>query len=211
MEDKNKRNGSKAPFKNYIVNKRISDYLDSKAQETSPKFAVKSFADAIGVTPENVRQWRNGYSRPDIDKLISISTTMECSLDFLLGRTDIMNNKHADMIDELNLTIEAIGNLKDMKSIDHKNKYNFKTSQKIPEDFSYGSIISYFLCKRELWDTIQEQLMNIDKFNNDENYKKIYLELSNKKQKYMPAKDFASMNISNEITNILNDYMSKKY
>ena len=46
---------------------------------------------------------------------------------------------------------------------------------------------------------------------NWETYKEIYLKLSKKKGNYMPAKDFACMNISSEISKILNDYVEKKY
>ena len=209
---KQQKSSGKANFKTYIVNKRIRDFLDKQAIATSPKQSVKEFSEAIGVTPENVRQWRNGYSRPDIDKLTIISDYMGCSLEYLLGKTEITNPKQVNIVNELNLTIDAISCLKDMKNIDLKNSTQHSSIfQDIPEDFKYTNIISYFICQRELWETIQEQLLNIDKFNKDDKYKEIYLELSKKKAKYSPAKDFACMNISNEISKVLNDYVEKKY
>ena len=209
--NKDKSSG-KANFKNYIVNKRIRDYLDKQANVSSPKQSVKEFSEAVGVTPENVRQWINGYSRPDIDKLTVIADYMGCSLEYLLGKTEITNHEQVNIVNELNLTIDAISNLKDMKSIDFKNSIKHSSLfQDIPEDFKYTNIISYFICQRELWEIIQEQLLNIDKYNKDDTYKEIYLKLSKKKGIYMPAKDFACMNISSEISKILNDYVEKKY
>lgn len=47
-----------------------------------------SLAKATGISPGNIGDWKRGRSAPTIDKLIIVADYLNCSVDYLLGRTD---------------------------------------------------------------------------------------------------------------------------
>lgn len=53
---------------------------------------------AIGASAGLFSQWRTGMQKPSADKVVKIADYLDCSVDYLLGRTD---NK------EMNITITA--------------------------------------------------------------------------------------------------------
>ena len=45
-------------------------------------------AKKLGVSPASVRQWEAGTAKPSASNLLDMSDMFECSIDYLLGRTD---------------------------------------------------------------------------------------------------------------------------
>ena len=52
------------------------------------KVTAKELSKAIGVSAGNITDWKQGRSRPNIDALTKIADYLDCSVDYLLGRTD---------------------------------------------------------------------------------------------------------------------------
>lgn len=57
----------------------------------------QKLADIIGVSRSTVAMWENGLSQPDNDSLKRLSLALDCTTDYLLGRSDTeMISPHLD-------------------------------------------------------------------------------------------------------------------
>lgn len=45
-------------------------------------------AEKLGVSPATIRQWESGTTKPSVSNLLAMSELFQCSVDYLLGRTD---------------------------------------------------------------------------------------------------------------------------
>ena len=52
------------------------------------KITAKTMSEATGISSGNISDWKKGRSYPSAPKLVDIAEYLECSVDFLLGRTD---------------------------------------------------------------------------------------------------------------------------
>lgn len=50
--------------------------------------ASKKLSEATGISTGNISDWRTGKSKPGAEALIKIADYLDCSVDYLLGRTD---------------------------------------------------------------------------------------------------------------------------
>ena len=65
----------------------------------SQKVTNKELSSAIGVSSGNISDWKSGKSKPNIDAITKIADYLDCSVDYLLGRTDVIEvNKAAKPI-----------------------------------------------------------------------------------------------------------------
>ena len=55
----------------------------------------KKLSDATGISTGNIGDWKYGRSKPGAESLILLADCLDCSVDYLLGRTDVpeMNRK----------------------------------------------------------------------------------------------------------------------
>lgn len=51
-------------------------------------FTAKKIADATGISTGNISDWKSGRSSPSVLKLEQIADFLDCSIDYLIGRTD---------------------------------------------------------------------------------------------------------------------------
>lgn len=49
---------------------------------------AKKLSDATGISTGNISDWKNGRSMPTAIKLDILANYLDCSVDYLLGRTD---------------------------------------------------------------------------------------------------------------------------
>ncbi|MDO5399157.1 MAG: helix-turn-helix transcriptional regulator, partial [bacterium] len=52
------------------------------------KVTNKALSTAIGVSSGNISDWKSGKSKPNVDAITKIADYLDCSVDYLLGRTD---------------------------------------------------------------------------------------------------------------------------
>jgi len=62
------------------------------------RVSQKELAVAINASTGNVSDWKKGRSFPSAQKLDEAATFLECSVDYLLGRTDIPNGENVNNI-----------------------------------------------------------------------------------------------------------------
>ena len=55
---------------------------------TSLNVSNKDLSQNVGVSSGNISDWKSGRSKPNIDTIIKIADYLNCSVDYLLGRTD---------------------------------------------------------------------------------------------------------------------------
>ncbi len=48
----------------------------------------KGLSSSVGISAGNISDWKSGRSKPNIDTMIKIADYLDCSIDYLLGRTD---------------------------------------------------------------------------------------------------------------------------
>ncbi len=68
---------------------------------------AKTLSENTGISTGNISDWKSGRSMPTAKKLISLADYLECSIDYLLGRTDNPEinksiNKNPLIADEIN-------------------------------------------------------------------------------------------------------------
>ncbi|MGI5849450.1 MAG: helix-turn-helix domain-containing protein [Christensenellales bacterium] len=66
------------------------------------------------VTPEAVRQWTGGYSRPDMNKLKDIAAVLDCSINYLFGVDDLPDMTDSKIQEITGLDETAILILRDL-------------------------------------------------------------------------------------------------
>lgn len=52
------------------------------------KITQRQLAEAVGVSTGNVTDWKSGKGRPNPEKLVEIADYLNCSVHYLLGKTD---------------------------------------------------------------------------------------------------------------------------
>ena len=72
----------------------------------------KDLALALKVSCPTITNWKNGSRSPDLSNIVSIAEYFNCSTDFLLGRTNDVNNY---------LSIESNGIIYELTYIDISN------------------------------------------------------------------------------------------
>lgn len=55
---------------------------------------AKKVSDATGISTGNLSDWKNGKCLPSADKLATLADYLDCSVDYLLGRTTNETNSH---------------------------------------------------------------------------------------------------------------------
>lgn len=51
-------------------------------------YTQKLLAEKVKVSPQVISNWERGYTEPGADDIAHLSKALECSGDYLLGRTD---------------------------------------------------------------------------------------------------------------------------
>ena len=54
----------------------------------APRGTSKKLSEATGISTGNISDWKSGRSKPTADALILVADYFDCSVDYLLGRTD---------------------------------------------------------------------------------------------------------------------------
>ncbi len=65
---------------------KFSDNLQKLRKEA--KLSQEALAEKLGVTRQSVSKWESGSSYPEMDKLISMCSIFDCSMDYLLNGTE---------------------------------------------------------------------------------------------------------------------------
>lgn len=64
----------------------IGDRIKSKRKEK--RLTQKELSDLVNVSAQVISNWERDYTHPDYDDVARLSEVLNCSSDYLLGRTD---------------------------------------------------------------------------------------------------------------------------
>lgn len=53
-----------------------------------PRGTAKKLSDKTGISTGNISDWKSGKSKPTAEALVLIAEYFDCSVDYLLGRTE---------------------------------------------------------------------------------------------------------------------------
>lgn len=74
-------------------------------EDRKPKLYQKELAEAIGVSRQAITMWETNQRIPDSEKLQEIANYFNCSVDFLLGKSNI---RHVQMKYEMPKEVENV-------------------------------------------------------------------------------------------------------
>lgn len=125
-----------------VLNMNIYIDLDNLFKEIKNVGATK-FYKATGTSSGNVSDWRSGRSYPGAEKLIHCAAYFDCSVDYLLGRTQIRKSEISES-SVLYLPVfeqKASAGLGKEGDIDDSIDYRCFDSSKVPLRATHGIII----------------------------------------------------------------------
>lgn len=94
-----------------------------KIKEVSNGKTQKEIAELLNISPSSVNQWINGNKTPTIEHLLTLSETFNCSIDYLLGRSDdIINLDIRDIIRQL-FIYDYYNKKRNQEELDEKGEY----------------------------------------------------------------------------------------
>lgn len=64
-----------------------------KILRKSLKMSQKKISNVLGINLKTLQNWEQGVTCPTYENLIFVADTLDVSVDWLLGRTEIKNNK----------------------------------------------------------------------------------------------------------------------
>lgn len=73
-----------------------------KEQRQKIRYTQKMLADKVSASPQVISNWERGYTEPSADDISRLSEALECTSDYLLGKSDTSvqinasNNKNSD-------------------------------------------------------------------------------------------------------------------
>ena len=67
-----------------------------KEQRKKLHYTQKQLAEKVKVSPQVISNWERGYTEPSADDIAHLSKALECSGDYLLGRTNPLSSTIKD-------------------------------------------------------------------------------------------------------------------
>ncbi|WP_241774465.1 MULTISPECIES: helix-turn-helix transcriptional regulator [Lysinibacillus] len=64
-----------------------------KEQRKKMRYTQKELADKVNVSPQVISNWERGYTEPSADDINQLSEVLDCTSDYLLGRSNRPDNK----------------------------------------------------------------------------------------------------------------------
>ena len=91
------------------IKKIFSTRLKQLRKDNKDKFKTQyDFAEAMDVSVETVRNWEQGRSFPEMEKLCQMCELLGCDLDFLVGSIDKQTHSRQFICDQTGLTERAV-------------------------------------------------------------------------------------------------------
>lgn len=74
---------------------RLSFLFRTMRKETGKRFLKKDLADMLGVSYKMINNYERGENKPEYDRLMKIADFFDVSLDFLCGKSDVIQRAEA--------------------------------------------------------------------------------------------------------------------
>ena len=106
-------------------------------------YTQEELAGIIGVSRQAISKWESGLANPDIEKLIKLSELYGCSIDYIVGNDNKIDENRTN--DELNKNIDEANNSEN----NNDNILSFGSRNYINNSKYVCSQYSFKCCKRE--------------------------------------------------------------
>lgn len=98
-----------------------------KERRSVLKISQQKLADSAGLSLDMVKSIEQGRKSPSLDTLEKLCSVLQCSADYILGRTDnpeeydieILTSELEDMVNTSNYVLEQVGKLLEDKHVQH--------------------------------------------------------------------------------------------
>lgn len=100
-----------------MENRAIGDILKKRIKEKG--YNQESFAEASGIPYETLKNYLNGTTPYPIECLIKFADLLDCSYDYLLGKSKALKNENHILVEELGLSNQAIEKIKELVNSDN--------------------------------------------------------------------------------------------
>lgn len=100
-----------------MENRAIGDILKKRIKEKG--YSQESFAEASGIPYETLKNYLNGTTPYPIECLIKFADLLDCSYDYLLGKSKALKNENHILVEELGLSNQAIEKIKELVNSDN--------------------------------------------------------------------------------------------
>lgn len=67
-----------------------------REERLKKELTQKELGDLLGITDAAVGMWENGRRTPDVDVLGTLAELFDCSVDYLIGRSEVRKPTHDD-------------------------------------------------------------------------------------------------------------------
>lgn len=116
-----------------ITAERIKSYAKSK------NVSISSMLSSCSLNKNTISTMTTRESWPQVNNIAKIADYLDCSIDYLLGRTDVPTAEDIDCFNKLNDTGQKMA-IEYIRMLSHDEKYSKKTS----DENSYGYEIAAF-------------------------------------------------------------------
>lgn len=154
-----------------IFIERLKEIKEIK--EASEKTTQKVIAEKIETTEKTLSEWANGKRTPDLEKILYICTTYNCSADDLLGLNDLYT-KELSLLDIYKRIMEIdsvfdlhieISGLSETNEAYHKSKVSMVIAPKARNDHKTETLINCLneyksICDLPISDKRKAKLIN---------------------------------------------------
>lgn len=148
---------------------KIGDILKRAIKERG--YTQEEFADKVGIGFSSLKNYLNGTKVYNYELLIRFADVLECSYDYLLGKSNSPIREHTDVSNATGLSDEAIDKLEIYAKLDREDRYRQ----------AFYNAMNIIICSDGLVNSISNYLVWDNKFNNEINtFKESYLEMLNK-------------------------------
>ena len=120
-----------AKFADFVLNARLRNLVK--------KIDINTFAVAVGVSVEAVRQWTGGYSRPDMEKIVAVARFFGVTTDYLLGASDNETVSYSNYADVTMIFYEFM-----KRGVVYCNPDNLLSSENVVFSFGQWKVTAFF-------------------------------------------------------------------
>ena len=150
---------------------KIGDILKRAIKEQG--YTQEEFADKVGIGFSSLKNYLNGTKVYNYELLIRFADVLECSYDYLLGKSNSPIREHTDVSNATGLSDEAIDKLEIYAKLDREDRYRQ----------AFYNAMNIIICSDGLVNSISNYLLWDNKFNSEiDVFNDVFTKMMNKNE-----------------------------
>ena len=136
-------------------------------------YTQEEFAEIVGIGFSSLKSYLNGNKVYNYELLIKFADTLDCSYDYLLGKSNSPIREHTDVSNMTGLSDNAIDKLELYAKLDKEDRYRQ----------AFYNAMNIIICSDGLVNSISNYLLWDNKFNSEINvFNEVFVEMLNKNE-----------------------------